>query len=85
MGRYQSGHVYEVFAACHVQYYQTELRDRQQIRVRRSHRLCAKDRVHYSGNTVVAQPKTVKPKAESKETKVAVFFVYPLASPGRTA
>jgi hypothetical protein len=29
--------------------------------------------------------KPVKPKAGSKETKVAVFFVYPLACPGRTA
>ncbi len=42
MSRYQRGHVYEAFNAFHVQYYQTELRDGQQIRVRRSHRLCAR-------------------------------------------
>ena len=31
MSRYQHGHVYEAFSAFHVQYYQTELRDGQQI------------------------------------------------------
>jgi integrase len=51
MSRYQHGHVYEAFSAFHVQYYQTELRDGQRIRVRRSHRLCAKDRVHYSATS----------------------------------
>ena len=51
MSRYQRGHVYEAFSAFHVQYYQTELRDGQQIRVRRSHRLRGKDRVHYSATS----------------------------------
>lgn len=41
MSRYQRGHVYEAFNAFHAQYYQTELRDGQKIRVRRSHRLWA--------------------------------------------
>jgi integrase len=55
MSRYQHGHVYEAFSAFHVQYYQTGLRDGQRIRVRRSHRLCAKDRVHYSGTSKAVQ------------------------------
>jgi integrase len=51
MSRYQRGHVYEAYNAFHVQYYQTEMHDGQQIRVRRSHRLCGKDRVHYSATS----------------------------------
>jgi hypothetical protein len=35
MSRYQRGHVYEAFNAFHAQYYQTELRDGQETRVRR--------------------------------------------------
>lgn len=48
MSRFQTGHVYEAFSAFHVQYYQTELKGGKERRVRRSHRLCAKDRIHYS-------------------------------------
>jgi hypothetical protein len=55
MSRYQRGHVYEAFSAFHVQYYHTELRDGQQIRVRRSQRPCAKDRVHYPATSKAVQ------------------------------
>lgn len=48
MSRYQRGHIYEAFGAFHVRFYQTELRDGQLARVQKSHRLCAKDRKHYS-------------------------------------
>ena len=33
MSRYQHEHVYEAFSAFHVQYYQTELRDGQRMRI----------------------------------------------------
>jgi integrase len=55
MSRYQHGHVYEAFSAFHVQYYQSEIKDGKTIRVRRSHRLCAKDRVHYSATSKAVQ------------------------------
>ncbi len=38
----------EAFGAFHVRFYQPELRDGQLTRVQKSHRLCAKDRKHYS-------------------------------------
>src|SRR5208282_2946524 len=55
MGRYQRGYVYEAFNAFHVRYYQTELHDGKPVRVRRSHRLCSKDRVHYSATAKAVQ------------------------------
>ena len=55
MSRYQRGHVYEAFSAFHVQYYQSEIKDGKTIRVRRTHRLCAKDRVHYSATSKAVQ------------------------------
>lgn len=55
MSRHQRGHVYEAFSAFHVQYYQIELRDGKQQRVRKSHRLCAKDRTHYSPKCKLVQ------------------------------
>ncbi len=55
MSRYQRGHVYEAFSAFHVQYYQSEIKDGKTIRVRRSHRLCARDRVHYSATSKAVQ------------------------------
>jgi integrase len=55
MSRYQPSHVYEAFSAFHVQYYQSEIKDGKTIRVRRSHRLCAKDRVHYSATSKAVQ------------------------------
>jgi hypothetical protein len=55
MSRYQHGHVYEAFNAFQVQYYQTKLHDGKLVRVRKSHRLCAKDRIHYSTTAKVVQ------------------------------
>jgi integrase len=55
MSRYQHGHVYEAFNAFHVQYYQTKLHDGKPVRVRKSHRLCAKDRIHYSTTAKAVQ------------------------------
>ena len=55
MSRHQRGHVYEAFSAFHVQYYQTEVRDGKQQSVRKSHRLCAKDRTHYSPKCKLVQ------------------------------
>jgi integrase len=48
MTRYQNGHVYEAFGAFHVRFYQNEIDGGRVVRKQRSHRLCAKDRVHYS-------------------------------------
>jgi hypothetical protein len=45
MSRYQTGHILGVFP---VRFYQTESRDGQVTRVRKSHRLCAEDRGHHS-------------------------------------
>jgi hypothetical protein len=55
MIRYQRGHVYEAFSAFHVQYYQSEIKEGKTIRVRRSHRLCSKDRVRYSATSKAVQ------------------------------
>jgi integrase len=55
MSRYQRGHIYEAFGAFHVRFYQTELRDGQLARVQKSHRLCAKDRKHYSAKSKPVQ------------------------------
>jgi hypothetical protein len=41
MSRYQTGHILGAFP---VRFYQTESREGQVTRVRKSHRLCAKDR-----------------------------------------
>ena len=45
MSRYQTGHILGAFP---VRFYQTESRDGQVMRVRRSHRRCAKDTKHCS-------------------------------------
>ncbi len=55
MSRYQHGHIYEAFGAFHVRFYQTELRDGHPTRVQKSHRLCAKDRKHYSAKSKPVQ------------------------------
>jgi hypothetical protein len=55
MSRYQRGHIYEAFEAFHVRFYQTELRGGQLTRVQKSHRLCAKDRKHYSAKSKPVQ------------------------------
>jgi integrase len=55
MSRYQRGHIYEAFGAFHVRFYQTELRGGQLTRVQKSHRLCAKDRKHYSAKSKPVQ------------------------------
>jgi hypothetical protein len=55
MGRYQRGHIYEAFGAFHVRFYQNELRDGQLKRLQKSHRLCAKDRKHYSAKSKPVQ------------------------------
>lgn len=48
MGRHQRGHVYEAFGSFHVRYYCLELRDGQEVRVQRSHKLATKDQKYHS-------------------------------------
>jgi len=48
MSRFQHGYVYEGFGAFHVRFYQNESVDGRVERKQRSHRLCSKDRTHYS-------------------------------------
>jgi hypothetical protein len=55
MSRYQRGHAYEAFSAFHVQYYQTELRYGQRIRVRRHTGCAPRIRVHYSTRSKAIQ------------------------------
>ena len=46
--RFQRGHLYEAFGSFHVKFYQTEVVDLVLVRRRRSKRLCAVDKEHYS-------------------------------------
>jgi hypothetical protein len=46
--RFQRGHLYEAFGSFHVKFYQSEVVDGVLVRRRRSKRLCAVDKQHYS-------------------------------------
>jgi integrase len=46
--RFQHGHLYAAFGSFHVKFYQTEVVDGSLVRRRRSKRLCAIDKEHYS-------------------------------------
>ena len=46
--RFQRGHLYEAFGSFHAKFYQTEVVDGVLVRRRRSKRLCAVDKEHYS-------------------------------------